>query len=134
MEHISKFLTKYKMITSIENRKIIILEAVDRIQNFMDCDVVAEARDQIVAAENKDNLMEAIAYVLSAIDYRAPDRSGELDVLECYKVNRAIIKTIKDEIKAIESVSLYEAIKSGDNAKIADIESRVMAGEIVRLT
>ena len=122
------------MITPIENRKIIILEAVDRIQNFMDCDVVAEARDQIVAAENKDNLMEAIAYVLSAIDYRAPDRSGELDVLECYKVNRAIIKTIKDEIKAIESVSLYEAIKSGDDAKIADIESRAMAGEIVRLT
>ena len=101
------------MNTPIENRKLMILEAIDRVQNFMDCDVLAEARGQIENSDNIKDLMDGINYALSAIDYRAPDRGHEAYVVKLYKDNRAMIVELAEEI-AIKNIDALIA-KAGNN-------------------
>lgn len=76
----------------IENRKILIREAVARVQNFMDCDVLQEAVEEMY-----------IPYILNAIAYRYNDRAFEPEVKEVYDTNITIIKELKSEIEAIQA-------------------------------
>lgn len=77
----------------LQNRKILLAEAVSRVQNFMDCDVLQEAIEQF-----------DIPYILSAISYRYHDRADyEPEVKEVYDTNIDIIKALRGEIEAIQA-------------------------------
>ena len=104
------------MKTNLENRKLLTLETIARIQNFMDCDVLAEANGQIQNAKTKSELLDGIEYALSAISYRSGDRS---DCVEVYTTNTQIIKELKKEIENVDEITTLR--------EIADNESVVKA-------
>lgn len=76
----------------INNRKILLREAVARVQNFMDCDVLQEAVEQM-----------DIPYILSTISYRYHDRADyEPEVKEVYDTNINIIKELQGELQQLQ--------------------------------
>ena len=100
------------MQTNVENRKLLTLEAIARIQNYMDCDVLAEANKQITDAKTKTELLDGIEYALSAISYRAGDRP---DAVAVYTINTEIIKDLKKEIENIR-----HCLRCGDELRTED--------------
>lgn len=81
----------------ITNRKILIHEAIGRVQNYMDCDVIAEAEEELKEAQG-EKIAEAIEYILNCINYRYNERE---EVQDIYTENIAIIKELQAEIEAI---------------------------------
>ena len=84
----------------IQNRKILIAEAISRINNFMDDCFVAEHYRMLENSTDK-NIVEVIDSLLSAINSRYNDRAFEKEVKETYDVNIQIIKELKAEIEKI---------------------------------
>lgn len=82
----------------ILNRKILIKEAVSRINNYMDDCYLAE-HYKMIDNSNDNNVIEVIDSILKAIDYRYTDRANyEPEVSDVYDDNIKIIKELKGEI------------------------------------
>lgn len=84
----------------IQNRKILISEAISRINNFADDCFIAEHYKMLENSTDK-NIIEVIDSLLSAINYRYNDRAFEAEIKETYDNNIEIIKGLKAEIKNI---------------------------------
>ena len=127
------------MNIKLENRIIIANTSINKINNFMDCDVLAEARNQLVSAKDEAEAIDALNYVISAINYRIDERP---EVKDLYILHLDIIKNMLKEIKLIRTDSLYQAIKetslmeaiqNKDLTKVAEFEAKAQAGEIIRI-
>jgi hypothetical protein len=81
----------------IQNRKILIAEAISRINNYMDDCYVAE-HYKMLERSNRDNIAEVIDSLINAINWRINERPEVKDV---YNENLTIIKELKDEIVTI---------------------------------
>lgn len=81
----------------INNRKILITEATDRVNNFMDsCEVVGHYK--MLENSTDKNILEVIDSLLNTINSRYNDRAFETEVKEIYDINIQIIKELKTEI------------------------------------
>ena len=82
----------------LHNRKILLTEALNRVNNFMDCDYLGE-HYKMIKNSTEENIIEVIDFLLSAISYRYHNRADyEPEVKECYDDNINIIKELKDEV------------------------------------
>lgn len=85
---------------AVENRRMAILRAIYKIQNFMDCDVLGEANRDITEATTAQDVIAGTEYALSAINYRKNDRP-DTDIQRIYEDNTAIITNMLAELKAL---------------------------------
>lgn len=113
----------------LENRKIIAEQSIVKIQNYMDCDVLQEASEQLQNAKTIPEAIEALSYVINCILYRYNERP---EVEKLYALHLSIIKEMKQELED-KPASLYEAIKDGNTAEVAKLEKKAQAGEIIRI-
>ena len=82
----------------IKNRVILLKEATARIQNYMDCMELQEAVNTLTDAEDKEEILKAIEYILTCVRCSYYDRPEVEDV---YDENIKIIEELKREIKNI---------------------------------
>ena len=59
-----------------ENRKLMILEIAKNINNYTDCDVIYDAIKETENANNKDDLIASVKYLITAIAYRRKETKG----------------------------------------------------------
>lgn len=87
----------------ILNRKILIKDAISRINNYMDDCYVAEHYRMIDNAQNtQKSISRVINSVLNAISWRYHERADyEADIKEVYDDNIATIKELTNEIQEI---------------------------------
>lgn len=63
------------------NTRLLIEEEAKRLNNYLDCDVIQEAMTKVVAPNtSREEVLEAINYLVSAVDYRG----GSTKLLEQY--------------------------------------------------
>jgi len=85
----------------VQNRKILIIEAMERINNFADDCYIAE-HYRMIENSKSEKCTRAINSLLSAIACRYHDRADyEPEIKEVYDENIKIIKQLRDEIISI---------------------------------
>ena len=63
------------------NLRLLIGEEASRLNNFIDCDVIQEAKMQVENATTDQETLNAIAYLLISVKYRG----GSTKLIEQYK-------------------------------------------------
>ena len=87
------------MNTAQQNRLLMIVERARRFNNYADCDVIEEAVRQVENATGQAEALEAIEYVLVAVDFRRGTVAFESGEQACEE-----IKLLKYEFLAYESI------------------------------
>jgi light-regulated signal transduction histidine kinase (bacteriophytochrome) len=103
--------------TPQQNRILMIQEEASRINNLTDCDVIQDAKETLANAQDLEDVLQSVDYLIEAINYR----TGETVAL------KRIIK-LKKEIK--EYASMLSAIQSKNPTAIQYFEREAKNGTI----